>query len=121
MDLLNVFRGIKDPDPASPVDVVVDTFHVTSKSFAKQLTVELHYQLDPNDDEEMEYAHDIVYRAKKNCFRQSSFLHKITIRLVSAMCPFRGSQPGVANRSRYAREACGRVLQRIFIRILIFF
>ncbi|KAH7709760.1 hypothetical protein AAVH_22957 [Aphelenchoides avenae] len=72
-------------DPVGNVDVVVEKFHVSSRSFRKQLIVGLYYEL--------------VQGMSETERQQSSILHKITIRLVDTTCSFQGRQPTIVNRS----------------------
>ncbi|KAH7720594.1 hypothetical protein AAVH_11925 [Aphelenchoides avenae] len=70
-------------DPFGTVDFVVEKFHVSSKSFRKRLTVELHYKLERTGTQR----------------EQSSFMHTITIRLADETCPAQGRLSVTANRT----------------------
>ncbi|KAH7707827.1 hypothetical protein AAVH_24941 [Aphelenchoides avenae] len=81
-------RHLRSGEPEEPVgteDVVVERFHVSSESFGKQLIVELHYELTQGTAETER--------------EQSSFLHKITIRVTDETCPTRRKLIGIVNRS----------------------
>ncbi|KAH7694096.1 hypothetical protein AAVH_38863, partial [Aphelenchoides avenae] len=71
-------------DPVGTVDFVVEKFHISSKSFGKHLTVELHYRLEGFPQTKRE---------------QSSVLHKVTIRLANEACSARGGLPAIPNHS----------------------
>ncbi|KAH7707464.1 hypothetical protein AAVH_25285 [Aphelenchoides avenae] len=74
-----------EEEPVGTEDVVVERFHVSSESFGKQLIVELHYELTQGTAETER--------------EQSSFVHKITIRLTNETCSTPGTLIGIVNRS----------------------
>ncbi|KAH7720596.1 hypothetical protein AAVH_11927 [Aphelenchoides avenae] len=73
----------------------VEKFHVSSKSFAKQLTVELHYQLEEAEEEEEtdEEGEEVTEQ------EQSSCIDKIIIRLANETCSAQGRISGPVSRS----------------------
>lgn len=85
----------KSKDPVGNADVVVETFHIASKSFGKRLTVELHYRLV----QEMQYRQGMQPAKREYSygsfvklithFRQSYFVQKIAFRLADKTCSAR--------------------------------
>ncbi|KAH7720598.1 hypothetical protein AAVH_11929 [Aphelenchoides avenae] len=78
-------------NPFRTMYFAVEKFHVSSKSFVKQLTVELHYQLEEAEEEEAD--------EEETEREQSAFIDKMILRLTSETCSARRRLSGNANRS----------------------
>lgn len=75
----------RSEDLVGAVESAVEKFHVSSKNFRNRLTLELHYRLKQGTTETER--------------EQSSFFHKIAIRLTDETCSAEARLPATANRS----------------------